>query len=235
MSIMEADLHNLKINDPFLGQYQRLVRDVVIPYQWDALNDRVAEAEPSHAITNFRIAAGLEEGEFYGMVFQDSDVAKWLEAVAWSLCQKPDAELEKTADEVIELIAAAQCEDGYLNTYFTVKAPDERWTNLAECHELYCAGHMIEAGVAYFQGTGKRRLLEVVCKLADHIDTVFGPREGQLHGYPGHPEIELALMRLYDVTEEPRYLNLVKYFIEARGTQPHFYDIEYEKRGRTSY
>ena len=78
MSIMEADLHNLKINDPFLGQYQRLVRDVVIPYQWDALNDRVAEAEPSHAITNFCIAAGLEEGEFYGMVFQDSDVAKWL-------------------------------------------------------------------------------------------------------------------------------------------------------------
>ena len=94
---------------------------------------------------------------------------------------------------------------------------------------------MIEAGVAYFQGTGKRRLLEVVCKLADHIDNVFGPREGQLHGYPGHPEIELALMRMYDVTEEPRYLNLVKYFIEARGTQPHFYDIEYEKRGRTSY
>lgn len=149
MTIMEADLHQLKINDPFLGQYQRLVRDVVIPYQWDALNDRVAEAEPSHAIANFRIAAGLVQGEFYGMVFQDSDVAKWLEAVAWSLCQKPDAELEKTADEVIELVAAAQCEDGYLNTYFTVKAPAERWTNLAECHELYCAGHMIEAGVVF--------------------------------------------------------------------------------------
>ncbi|MEG5828526.1 glycoside hydrolase family 127 protein [Enterobacter bugandensis] len=235
MSIMEPDLHQLKINDPFLGQYQRLVRDVVIPYQWDALNDRVAEAEPSHAIANFRIAAGLEHGEFYGMVFQDSDVAKWLEAVAWSLCQKPDAELEKTADEVIELVAAAQCEDGYLNTYFTVKAPEERWTNLAECHELYCAGHMIEAGVAYFQGTGKRRLLDVVCRLADHIDSVFGPGETQLHGYPGHPEIELALMRLYDVTQEPRYLNLVKYFIEERGAQPHFYDSEYEKRGKTSY
>ncbi len=235
MSIMEPDLHQLKINDPFLGQYQRLVRDVVIPYQWDALNDRVTEAEPSHAIANFRIAAGLEQGEFYGMVFQDSDVAKWLEAVAWSLCQKPDAELEKTADEVIELVAAAQCEDGYLNTYFTVKAPEERWTNLAECHELYCAGHMIEAGVAYFQGTGKRRLLDVVCRLADHIDSVFGPGETQLHGYPGHPEIELALMRLYDVTQEPRYLNLVKYFIEERGAQPHFYDSEYEKRGKTSY
>jgi uncharacterized protein len=235
MSIMEADLHKLKINDPFLGQYQRLVRDVVIPYQWDALNDRVTEAEPSHAIANFRIAAGLETGEFYGMVFQDSDVAKWLEAVAWSLCQKPDAERERTADEVIELVAAAQCEDGYLNTYFTVKAPVERWTNLAECHELYCAGHMIEAGVAYFQGTGKRRLLEVVCKLADHVDSVFGPGEHQLHGYPGHPEIELALMRLYDITRQPRYLKLAKYFIEERGAQPHFYDNEYEKRGKTSH
>ncbi|KKY76301.1 glycoside hydrolase family 127 protein [Klebsiella michiganensis] len=235
MSVMEVDLHKLKINDPFLGQYQQLVRDVVIPYQWDALNDRIEEADPSHAIENFRIAAGRQEGEFYGMVFQDSDVAKWLEAVAWSLCQKPDAGLEKTADEVIELVAAAQCEDGYLNTYFTVKAPEERWTNLAECHELYCAGHMIEAGVAFFQATGKRRLLDVVCRLADHIDSVFGPGDNQLHGYPGHPEIELALMRLYDVTQEPRYIALVKYFVEARGTQPHFYDIEYEKRGKTSY
>lgn len=235
MSIMEPDLHKLKINDPFLGQYQQLVRDVVIPYQWDALNDRIPEAEPSHAITNFRIAAGLEQGEFYGMVFQDSDVAKWLEAVAWSLCQKPDPALEKTADEVIDVVAAAQCEDGYLNTYFTVKAPGERWTNLAECHELYCAGHMIEAGVAYFQGTGKRHLLDVVCKLADHIDSVFGPAAHQLHGYPGHPEIELALMRLYDVTQESRYMALVKYFVETRGAQPHFYDIEYEKRGKTSH
>ena len=232
---MEVDLHKLKVNDPFLGQYQQLVRDVVIPYQWEALNDRIAEAEPSHAIENFRIAAGQQAGEFYGMVFQDSDVAKWLEAVAWSLCQKPDAELEKTADEVIELIAAAQCEDGYLNTYFTVKAPGERWTNLAECHELYCAGHLIEAGVAFFQATSKRRLLEVVCRLADHIDSVFGPDDNQLHGYPGHPEIELALMRLYDVTQEPRYMALANYFVEQRGTQPHFYDIEYEKRGKTSF
>lgn len=112
---------------------------------------------------------------------------------------------------MIELIASAQCEDGYLNTYFTVKAPEERWSNLAECHELYCAGHLIEAGVAFFQATGKRRLLEVVCRLTDHIDSVFGPDESKLHGYPGHPEIELALMRLYEVTEEPRYLALTNY------------------------
>ncbi|CAM6479077.1 glycoside hydrolase family 127 protein [Citrobacter sedlakii] len=235
MNVPEVDLHMLKVSDPFLGQYQRLVRDVVIPYQWDALNDRIPEADPSHAIENFRIAAGQQSGEFYGMVFQDSDVAKWLEAVAWSLCQKPDPSLEKTADEVIELVAAAQCDDGYLNTYFTVKAPQERWTNLAECHELYCAGHMIEAGVAFYQATGKRRLLEVVCRLADHIHSVFGPGEHQLHGYPGHPEIELALMRLYEATGCSRYLALVNYFVEQRGTQPHFYDLEYEKRGQTSY
>ncbi|ECW0841628.1 glycoside hydrolase family 127 protein [Salmonella enterica subsp. enterica] len=235
MNVLEVDLHKLTVSDPFLGQYQQLVRDVVIPYQWDALNDRIPEAEPSHAIENFRIAAGQQTGEFYGMVFQDSDVAKWLEAVAWSLCQKPDPELEKTADEVIELVAAAQCDDGYLNTYFTAKAPQERWSNLAECHELYCAGHLIEAGVAFFQATGKRRLLDVVCRLADHIDSTFGPGENQLHGYPGHPEIELALMRLYEVTEQPRYMALASYFIGQRGTQPHFYDEEYEKRGQTSY
>jgi len=233
MTVMETDLHRLKVTDPFLGQYQQLVRDVVIPYQWDALNDRIPEADPSHAIDNFRIAAGLQEGEFYGMVFQDSDVAKWLEAVAWSLCQKADPELEKTADEVIELIAAAQCDDGYLNTWFTVKAPGERWTNLAECHELYTAGHMIEAAVAWFQATGKRNLLDVACRLADHIDSVFGPGEGQLQGYDGHPEIELALMRLFDVTQEARYRDLVNYFVEERGAQPHFYDIEFEKRGGT--
>lgn len=233
--IQELDLHRVNINDPFLGQYQRLVRDVVIPYQWDALNDRLEDTEPSHAIENFRIAAGQQQGEFYGMIFQDSDVAKWLEAVAGSLCQRPDPELEQRADEVIALIAAAQCEDGYLNTYFTVKAPQERWTNLAECHELYCAGHMIEAGVAWFCATGKRNLLDVVCRLADHIDDVFGPAEHQLHGYPGHPEIELALMRLYEVTRNPRYMALVNYFISERGKQPHYYDAEYEKRGRTAY
>lgn len=235
MSVVEVNLHKLSVSDPFLGKYQQLVRDIVIPYQWDALNDRIPEADPSHAIANFRIAAGLQAGEFFGMIFQDSDVAKWLEAVAWSLCQKPDPELEKTADEVIELVAASQCDDGYLNTWFTVKAPEKRWTNLAECHELYCAGHMIEAGVAFFQATGKRRLLDVVCRLADHIDRTFGPAEHQLHGYPGHPEIELALMRLYEVTRESRYMHLAKYFVEQRGTQPHFYDSEYEKRGKTSW
>ena len=231
--VIEADLNNITITDPFLGEYQRLIRDVVIPYQWQALNDEIPEAEPSHALMNYRIAAGLEHGEFYGMVFQDSDVTKWLEAVAWSLSQKPDAQLEKTADEVIELLAKAQCEDGYLNTWYTVKEQGLRWTNVAECHEMYCAGHLFEAAVAFFNATGKRRLLEIACRFADHIDTVFGPNEGQLRGYPGHPEIELALMRLYEVTQEPRYQALARFFLEERGQQPYYYDIEFAKRGGT--
>ena len=233
--VIEADLNRITITDPFLGEYQRLIRDVVIPYQWEALNDNLPEAEPSHALANYRIAAGLEKGEFYGMVFQDSDVTKWLEAVAWSLSQKPDAQLEKTADEVIELLAQAQCEDGYLNTWYTVKEPGLRWTNVAECHELYCAGHLFEAAVAFYRATGKRRLLDISCRFADHIDTVFGPNPDQLRGYPGHPEIELALMRLYEVTQEPRYQALARFFVEERGQQPYYYDIEFEKRGGTRH
>lgn len=231
--VIETDLRKLTVTDPFLGEYQRLVRNVVIPYQWEALNNRIPDAEPSHAIANFRIAAGQQAGEFYGMVFQDSDVTKWLEAVAWSLCQKPDAELEKTADEVIALLAAAQCDDGYLNTWYTLKEPGQRWTNLAECHELYCAGHLFEAAVAFFNATGKRALLNIACRFADHIHTVFGPGEEQIHGYPGHPEIELALMRLYEVTGNNNYLQLANYFVDERGAQPHFYDSEYQKRGGT--
>ncbi|MRT49709.1 glycoside hydrolase family 127 protein [Raoultella sp. RIT712] len=231
--VIEADLNRITVTDPFLGEYQRLIRDVVIPYQWEALNDNIPDAEPSHALANYRIAAGLEDGEFYGMVFQDSDVTKWLEAVAWSLSQKPDATLEHTADEVIELLAKAQAEDGYLNTWYSVKEPGLRWTNLAECHELYCAGHLFEAAVAFYNATGKRRLLEISCRFADHINDVFGPNEGQLRGYPGHPEIELALMRLYEVTQEPRYQELARFFLEERGQQPYYYDIEFAKRGGT--
>ncbi|MGY8683119.1 beta-L-arabinofuranosidase domain-containing protein [Bradyrhizobium sp. UFLA05-153] len=231
-TVTEVNLHDLQITDPLIGKCQQLVREVTIPHQWDALNDRIPEGAPSHAIENFRIAANRAKGEFYGPPFQDSDVAKWLEAVAWSLCQDSNPELEKTADDLIELIAAAQCGDGYLNTYFTVKAPGERWTNLSECHELYCAGHLIEAGVAFFQATGKRRLLEVVCRLADRIAADFGPEPYQSHGYDAHPEIELALTRLYEVTQERRYLTLANYFVEQRGTEPHFYDIEYDKRSR---
>lgn len=230
---MEKLATNVKVNDRFWRRYMDVVRNEVIPYQWEALNDRIPGAEPSHAIENFRIAAGESDGEFYGMVFQDSDVAKWLEAVAYLLETKRDPELEKLADDVIELLGRAQQPDGYLNTYYTVKEPGNRWTNLRDNHELYCAGHLIEAAVAYFKATGKRRFLDIMCKYADYIGTVFGQGEGQIPGYDGHQEIELALLKLYEATGNENYLKLSQYFIDQRGQQPHYFDQEKEARGET--
>ncbi|CAM4478934.1 glycoside hydrolase family 127 protein [Paenibacillus typhae] len=223
------------IKDEFWGHYIRLVQDVVIPYQYEALHDRVPEAEPSHAIANFEIAAGRRTGEFKGWVFQDSDVAKWLEAVGYSLSIKRDLELERRADEVIELVGAAQQPDGYLDTYFIIKEPGKRWTNLQDCHELYCAGHFIEAAVAYYEATGKDKLLNIVRKLVDHIASVFGPEEGKLKGYDGHQEIELALVKLYRLTGEQKYLELSSFFIDQRGQEPNFLRKEWEDRGQVTH
>ncbi len=225
---------SVEINDEFWGRYISLVKNVVITYQWDVLNDYINGKEPSHAIRNFKIAAGLSEGEFYGQIFQDSDLAKWLEAVGFSLNENPDPELEKKADEIIDIIAKAQQKDGYLNTYFTIKKPNSKWTDLRDGHELYCAGHMIEAAVAYFEATGKRKLLDVVCRLADHINTVFGTEPNKKKGFPGHEEIELALVKLYRITGEKKYLYLSKYFIDERGKDPNYFNKEAEARGEKS-
>lgn len=221
----------VQLTDSFWCRYQSLVREKVIPYQWQALNDQIEGAAPSHAIKNFRIAAGEEEGVFHGFVFQDSDVAKWIEAVAYSLETERDLELERTCDEVIDLIGRAQQPDGYLNTYYTVKEPGKRWTNLRDNHELYVGGHFIEAAVAYYEATGKKKLLDIMCRFVDYVDTIFGDGEDQIRGYDGHQEIELALIKLYRVTEEMRYLKLAQFFIDIRGEQPHFFDLEAEKRG----
>ena len=222
-------LSTIHIDDPCWNRYTRLIPDKVIPYQWEILNDRLADALPSHCLKNFRIAAGDEKGERQGMVFQDSDAAKWLEAVAYSLATRPNPELEKTADEVITLIGRAQEADGYLNTYFSLTYPDEKWQNLTEGHELYCAGHFIEAAVAYYETTGKKAFLEIVCRFADLICKTFGPGTGQIHGYPGHPEIELALIRLYHTTGVIRYLETAKYFVDRRGHTPNYF-LEEMKR-----
>lgn len=225
------DVRDVKITSGFWNRAVRLVREDVIPYQWEILNDRVPGAAPSHCIENFRIAAGESSGEYYGMVFQDSDLAKWLEAVAFSLMNHPDAQLEALADEAIALIGRAQQPDGYLNTYYTVKEPGKRWTNLRDCHELYCAGHMMEAAVAYYEATGKRELLDIMTRMAHHIDTILGPEEGKKHGYPGHQEIELALIRMYHATEDPVMLKLARYFIDERGKTPNYFHKEHEERG----
>ena len=230
-----VELKKTELTSGLLAEKNELVREQVIPYQWQALNDELSDTEPSHAIENFKIAAGRSEGEFHGMVFQDSDVAKWLEAVAYQLTVNPDSKLEKRADEVIDLIGEAQEDDGYLNTYFTVKEPEMKWKNLAECHELYCAGHMIEAAVAYYRATGKDKLLNIMKRNADLIDSKFGPEADKLKGYPGHQEIELALIKLYQVSGEERYRDLAKYFIYQRGKEPFYFKKEWEDRGRVNH
>lgn len=218
-----VNLNNIKINDNFLNKYISLVKDVIIPYQWDILNDKAEGVETSHCIENFKIAAGESTGEFYGAVFQDTDVAKWLEAVAYVLAADKDNNLEKIADEVIDLIGRAQGEDGYINTYFTIKEPELRWSNLKEGHELYTAGHLIEAAVAYYESTGKRKFLDIVSKFANLICDTFGYEEGKNHGYPGHQEIELALVKLYHATGNIKYLDTAKYFIDARGVGENYF------------
>ncbi len=231
----ELPLADITISDSFWDKQIELVQSVVIPYQWEVLNDRVPEAAQSHAIQNFRIAAGLEKGDFYGFFFQDTDLYKWLEAVAYSLTIKNDEKLSQLADEAIALMGSAQCDDGYLNTFVQIREPVKRFTNLEECHELYTAGHMIEAGVAYYQATGKKAILDIVSKFADYIDSRFGYEEGKIHGYDGHQEIELALVRLYKATKNERYVRLAKYFLDARGTEPFYLEEEWEKRSKISY
>ena len=219
MRIREITLNKVKITDAFWLPRQRLMTDVTIPYMEKILLDAVPGAEKSHAMSNFRMAAGEEEGEFYGMVFQDSDMAKWLEAAAYSLALKPDEALESRVDEVVALIGRCQQPDGYLNTYFTVKEPQNRWTNLLECHELYCAGHMIEAGVALHEAVGKDELLHICIRLADHICDKFMQEEG----LPGHQEIEIALMRLYHATGNARYRDMAQRFLDLRGQNPNWF------------
>ncbi|MEY8354810.1 beta-L-arabinofuranosidase domain-containing protein [Lachnospiraceae bacterium 54-53] len=217
-----VELKNILIDDPFWNRYIELVDDVILPFQWELINDNVEGAEKSYCIRNFRIACGDETGEHKGMVFQDTDVAKWLEATAYSLAKKKNPKLEAAADSAINLIARAQCEDGYLNTYYTITGKP-RWSNLFEGHELYTAGHMIEAAVAYYEATGKKKFLDVVCRFADYMCGVFGKEEGKIHGYPGHPEVELALVRLCRVTKQIKYLELADYFVRTRGERPCYF------------
>lgn len=221
-------LNKITICDDFWDRYIDLVRKVIIPYQWDILNDKIEGIETSHCIQNFKIAAKREKGEFYGAVFQDSDLAKWIEAVAFSLAASPDQELEKRVDEVIDLIADAQGEDGYFNTYFTIKEPDKRFLNLMEGHELYCAGHFMEAAVAYYQATGKDKLLHITRRFADLICDEFSA-DKNAKGYPGHQEVEIGLYKLYEVTKEANYLNQAKRFLDRRGEKPNYF-LEEKKR-----
>ncbi|MDA3957091.1 beta-L-arabinofuranosidase domain-containing protein [Oceanispirochaeta sp.] len=223
-------LSTITIHDPLFSHYVQIISDSAIPYQWEILNDRIEGVERSHCLENFRIAAGEKNGNHYGTVFLDSDAYKWLEAVAYCIESGNGDHLIENADKLIDIIANAQQQDGYLNTYFTIKYPDKRWTNLLEGHELYCAGHLIEAAVAYYTATGKKILLDTACRFADLISQTFGPEEGQHPGYPGHQEIELALVKLYRITQKSSYLDTAKHFISQRGHEDNYFYEEIERR-----
>ncbi len=164
--------------------------------------------------------------------FWDSDVAKWIEAAAYSLATHPDPKLEKLLTGVIDLIVKAQQPDGYLNVHFTVVEPEKRWSNLRDNHELYCAGHLMEAAAAHYEATGGREFLDAMRRCANHISSVFGRQKGKKRGYPGHEEIELALVKLYRATGEKRYLDLGRYFVDERGRKPLYFDVEARARGQ---
>jgi DUF1680 family protein len=197
----------VEIDDEFWSPWIDRNREVTVEYQYDQL-------EESGALDNFRRAAGGKSGGFSGMWFQDSDAYKWLEAASYELAKGDDPDLRERVDEVIDLVAAAQEDDGYLNTYFQLVEPDAKWTNLHLMHELYCGGHLIEAAVAHYEATGEESLLDVARDFADHVDEVFPEA---IDGVPGHEEIELALVKLYRVTDETRYLDLTQYFVDLRG------------------
>lgn len=234
--------NQVTITSPFWKRYRKNVANEVIPYQWSVINDeREINIPPdpsgsqqdidnswSHAVRNLRAAAGEIQADFKGFVFQDSDVYKWLEEAAYALSYQPDAKLQQVCDGLVALIARAQEPDGYLDTPFQIKSgafkTRKRFTQIQQSHELYVMGHYIESAVAYHKATGNEKALDIAKKMADCLDGSFGPEEGKIHGADGHPEIELALARLYEVTDVPEYLKLAQFFIDVRGQDPSFYD-----------
>ena len=197
-----------RITDGFWARQRQTNRQV-------SLRHGYAMLERAGNLPNLRLAAGQAAGAYTGRNFSDETVYKWLEALAWELGNGPDTDLQRMADEVIALVAAAQQPDGYLNSYYTVVEPDQRWSDLDHGHELYCAGHLFQAAIAFQRALGDTRLLDVARRLADHIDTVFGAHKRQ--GACGHPEVEMALVELYRCTQERRYLRLAQFFIDQRG------------------
>lgn len=211
----DAMLKKIRLHDPVFAQRQKTGRKVTIP-------SCIRRCEETGRIKAFRLQWKNGDPDM-PHIYWDSDVAKVLEGMAASLMVHPDPELEKQLNDLVDLVISAQQPDGYLNTHFTVVEPEKRWTSLNVCHELYCAGHLMEAAVAHYEATGKRNFLDCMCRYADYIGTVFGRGEGQKRGYPGHEEIELALVKLYRATGQKRYLELSRFFVEERGTKPNYY------------
>lgn len=216
---------DVNLDDAFWAPRQELNRTVSLPHMYQMLQD-------TGRISAFDLNFERKVPSPIVLIFGDSDPAKWVEAASYALTKQHDPALAQMVDEVADKIISAQQLDGYLNTHFTVVQPEMRWKNLRDWHEMYCAGHLMEAAVAHYQATGQRKLLDALCRYADHIDATFGREPGKRRGYGGHPEIELALVRLYHASGEPRYLALAKYLVDERGQpDPHYYDLEAAERG----
>jgi len=202
---------SVKLRDSFWEPRRQLNRKVTLRSQYE-------QCEKTGRIENFLRAAGKVEVKYHGPVYNDSDVYKWIEAIGWTLATDKDEELERLADRVIDIIADAQQSDGYLNTAFMFEDAAKRWSNIRDWHELYCAGHLIQAAIAYNRATGKNKLLDVARKFADLICSLFGPEsEGKRTVVPGHEEIEMALAELARETGNEKYLKQANFFIDARG------------------
>lgn len=205
-------LDAVTLSDAFWQPRRETLKAVTLPSQY-------ARCEKTGRIDNFRRVSGTVEKPFQGRFYNDSDVYKWLEAVSWMLAGGGDADssLTEMADTVIDAIIGAQDTDGYINTYFSCERKGERWSNIKDMHEMYCGGHLIQAGVAHFRSTGSSRLLDVGRRFADHLIATWGPEEEKRHGACGHEEIELALVELSRATGDMRYLGQAQYFLDCRG------------------
>jgi len=218
-----VSIDKVRFTDKFWNNYREMNKKVMLPAQYHL-------SEETGRIDNFRRASGKIKAPFKGMFFNDSDVYKWVEAASWVLTSDPDKELQALLESVINEIADAQQADGYLNTYFMFEREVERWTNF-DLHEMYCAGHMIQAAVAHYRATGETKLLDVATRFADYMFIHFGNEsDGKKFALDGHPEIEMALVELYRITGQENYLNLAKYFVDARG----YKSLDVSSTGRTS-
>lgn len=226
-----ADHARVDFTGGFWQSWSQTVRDVTIPTQHMRLDEEgflevLDFDKPAGPLARPIQPSGLSMQHFF-----DSDFGKWIEAASYTLKAHPNPETEAKIDDIVEQLAKGQMADGYLNSWFIRREPEKRWTNLRDLHEMYSMGHLLEGAVAYYEATGKRRFLDVMIRAVDHIIDTFGREPGKLAGYDAHEEIELALVKLYRVTRDPRHLKLATYFVDERGVMPSYYDEEARKRG----
>ena len=222
---------DVRITGPFWRERLEVVLERTIPSQHAKLDEvGILESaklpQPPPPLRIPRNSHGVTM-----QMFWDSDFGKWIEAASYALAHRRDADIEAKIEAIVDDLERVQSPDGYLNCWYNGREPEKRWTNLRDNHELYCAGHMLEGAIAYYRATGRRRFLDIMERYVDHIAAVFGRGPGQKRGYPGHQEIELALVKLYRLTGDRRRLDLAAYFIDQRGREPHYFTEEALRRG----